>query len=161
MQTATKPARPNRVRHSYTQSINGRREAVFPLLCPIREIDWADGWNPRLVLSACGLVEQDCVFVMPGAPEDTIWVVTAYEPGRFHLEMLMVTPGRTVGKLEITLRRGDADNTKADVIYTHTSLGPAGDAYLKDLTRNWYVDFMKTWEAELNHYLQTGKKRTA
>ncbi len=36
---------PNRVKHSYTQSINGRPEQVFPLLCPVGELDWAPGWS--------------------------------------------------------------------------------------------------------------------
>jgi hypothetical protein len=34
---------PNRVKHSYTQSINGTPEQVFPLLCPVGELDWAPG----------------------------------------------------------------------------------------------------------------------
>ena len=30
---------PNRVKHSYTQSISGTPDQVFPLLCPVRELE--------------------------------------------------------------------------------------------------------------------------
>ena len=156
-----KLARPNRVSHSHTQTINGTPEEIFPLMCPVREIDWCRGWQPKLILSSSGLVEQDCIFVMPGEKEDTIWHVTRLDAEKFYVEMLMVTPGRNVGKLEITLRPDDADKTLSDVTYTHTSLGPDGDAFLKDFTRESYLDFMKVWEDELNHYLATGEMLAA
>ena len=72
----------------------------------------------------------------------------------------MVTPDRTVGKLEISLRGEGADRTAADVAYTYTSLGPQGDEYLAGLTEDWYRKFMQSWEMELNHFLATGKKLT-
>ena len=151
-------ARPNRRRHSYTQSIDARPEDVFPLLCPVRELDWVDGWNPSLVLSNTGGAEADCIFTTPGTPKDTVWIVTRYEPEQLRLEMLMVTPGRTVGKLEISLRSKAGGRTAAEVAYTHTSLGPQGDEFLAGFTADWYRDFMETWETELNHFLATGTK---
>ena len=149
---------PNRVRHSYTQSLIASPEKVFPLLCPGRELDWARGWNPTMVRSHSGAAEADCVFTTPGTPDDTIWIITRHEPKQLRLEMAMVMPRRTVGKLEISLS-GDGDNgTLAEVAYTHTSLGPAGDKFLQGFTHDWYQNFMEEWEAELNHYLSTGTK---
>ena len=58
---------PNRVTHTYTQRLVAPPAAVFPLLCPVREADWIDGWNPLLVLSHSGLAEPDCVFVTDAA----------------------------------------------------------------------------------------------
>lgn len=151
-------ARPNRIRHSYTQSILAAPEKVFPLLCPIRELEWVDGWNPSLVLSQSGVAEQDCVFITPGDPENTVWVVTRHEPEKFRVEMLMVTPDRTVGMLEISLSADGTGKTAAQIAYTHTSLGPQGDEFLDGFTQDWYVQFMKGWESALNHFLITGKK---
>ncbi len=155
-----KLARPNRIRHSYTQRIDATPEAVFPLLCPVRELEWTRGWNPSLVLSDSGVAEAGCVFVTPGTPEDTIWIVTRHEPEHLRLEMLLVTPHRTVGKLEISLRGDGEGGTAAEVAYTHTSLGPRGDAFLEGFTEDAYRELMESWEAELNHFLSTGEKLT-
>ena len=146
----------NRIRRSYTQSIDAPPEAVFPLLCPVRERDWVKGWHADLIFSRTGLAEPDCIFTTPGDPEDTIWVVTRHDPEALAIEMLMVTPGRTVGKLEIALSGQPGGKTSAEIAYTHTAIGPRGDAFLKTFTKDWYRSKMQTWEAELNHYLKTG-----
>jgi hypothetical protein len=33
-------------------------EQVFPLLCPVRECDWLEGWNCTLLHSGSGLAEK-------------------------------------------------------------------------------------------------------
>ena len=152
-----KSLRPKTVRHSYRQSINAAPEAVFPLLCPVRELDWAGGWSPSLVVSKSGLAEPDCLFVTPGDPEDTIWIISGHDPDRHQLEMLMVTPERTVGKLEIVLHRDGPERTAADVAYGYTSLGPRGDAFVDRFTEAAFQKSMQTWERELNHFLATGR----
>ena len=111
-----------------------------------------------MVLSASGVAEADCIFTTPGTPEETIWIITRHEPKQFRLEMAMVTPKRTVGKLEISLSAAGNNETAANIVYTHTSLGPEGDEFLKGFTHDWYKNFMKDWEAELNHFLLTGTK---
>ncbi len=57
---------PRRVRHGYRQAINATPDTVFPLLCPVREMDWLAGWRPHWVLSASGVAERHCVFQTPG-----------------------------------------------------------------------------------------------
>ena len=103
---------PNRVKHSYTQSINGTPEQVFPLLCPVSELDWAPGWSIDWVISTTGLVEQECMFQTPpvaGAKNASIWIVTRHVPDDFQVEMYKVTPGLTVGKLAISLAASGTD----------------------------------------------------
>ena len=38
--------KPKRVTRTYTQQLVAEPSAVFPLLCPVREADWIDGWDP-------------------------------------------------------------------------------------------------------------------
>jgi hypothetical protein len=57
-----KIVKPNRVTRTYTQNLVGAPIAVFPLLCPVREADWIDGWSPPLVVTNSGVAEPDCVF---------------------------------------------------------------------------------------------------
>jgi hypothetical protein len=51
-----------RVSRTYTRKPIASPEAVLPLLCPVREADWIQGWNPHLVVSASGVAERDCAF---------------------------------------------------------------------------------------------------
>jgi hypothetical protein len=147
---------PHRVTHTYTQHLVAPPASVFPLLCPVREADWIDGWKPLLVLSASGVAEPDCVFVTDARPYDAIWYVTRHEPGRGFVEMIKITPEVTACKLTITLRAA-AGGSEADVTYSHTSLGPQGDLFLSTFTAEYYFQFMREWEERINYYLAHGK----
>jgi hypothetical protein len=129
---------------------------VFPLLCPVREADWIEGWNPLQVASASGVAETDCVFVTAAEPADAIWYITRHEADAGFVEMLKVTPGVTACRLGIQLRATPA-GCDAVVTYVHTSLGtPAGDAFVAGFTAAHYEQFMRDWETRLNHYLVHG-----
>ena len=36
---------------------------VFPLLCPVREHDWVEGWQAEVLHSESGVAELGCVFL--------------------------------------------------------------------------------------------------
>ncbi|MBI1731915.1 MAG: hypothetical protein HYR49_04000 [Gammaproteobacteria bacterium] len=147
---------PRRARHTYVQHLAGTPEQVFPLLCPVRECDWSPGWDPLLVVSQSGVAEPDCVFITPAEPHNAVWYVTRHEPDNGFVEMLKITPEVTACRLTIQLRAVPGGCT-AEVTYCHTSLGPAGDAFVAAFTADHYTGFMLVWEAELNTYL--GKSR--
>ena len=63
----------------YTQTNNASRETIFPLLCPVREAEWVDGWEYQLIYSKSGFAEQDCVFSTPtNDKSNAIWQITQY-----------------------------------------------------------------------------------
>ena len=68
-----------------------------------------------------------------------------------------MTPGFTVGKLQISLSAQGKTGTNATIAYEFTSLGPLGDTYLEGFTAQWYEKFMHVWEEQMNHYLETGE----
>lgn len=148
---------PRRATHTYRQRLRASPERVFPLLCPVREMDWAVGWAPRLVVSSSGLAERDCVFTTPEGDNEAIWYITRHEPAERCVEMLKITPEVTACRLEIRLTT-DGDACLADVTYAHTSLGPAGDRFVDAFTAEHYERFMQVWETELNHFLATGRR---
>ncbi len=148
-------AQPKRVSRTYVQRLHASPERVFPLLCPVREADWIEGWDPVSVWSDSGLAEPDCVFITHSEDGDAVWYVTRHEPEAGAVEMLKVTPGVTACRLVIRLSEA-GNGTAAEVTYTHTSLGPAGDAFVDAFTEDHYVRFMQEWESRLNHYLSTG-----
>jgi hypothetical protein len=151
--------KPYRVRHCYTQSINAAPDQVFPLLCPVRELDWVPGWRPDWVISESGVGEPGCVFQTPGEGNTApaTWVVTEHHPESWHVEMIKVIPGHTVMKLEARLEDDGCGGTRATVAYTYTATGPEGEPFVDDRTGEWYERFMRGWEAAMNHYLATGE----
>lgn len=150
-----KVSTPKRVSHTYTQSLTAPPERVFPLLCPVREADWIDGWDPVSVVSASGVAERDCVFVTSEAAGQAIWCITRHQPRIGFVEMLKVTPGVTVCRLAIQLF-ADPSGSRAEITYVHTSLGPEGDRFVESFTAQAYEAFMRDWETRMNYYLQHG-----
>lgn len=146
---------PNRATRSYTQHLVRPPAAVFPLLCPVREADWVPGWDPILVVSESGVAERDCVFTTPASGSAAIWYVTRHEPEAGFVEMIKIVPDVTACRLTIQLT-ATPGGTDAVVTYSHTSLGPAGDAFVAAFTEEAYREGMREWEAEINHYLQHG-----
>jgi hypothetical protein len=148
-------SKPNRATHTYRQKLCATPARVFPLLCPVREREWADGWLPDLVITSSGVAERDCVFITTDHSGRAIWYVTRHEPENWFVEMLKIVPGITACRLEIQLTP-NGDESFADVTYSHTSIGEAGDEFIAGFTADYYRKFMQAWERELNHFLETG-----
>ncbi len=148
-------SKPNRVTRTFTQQLVAAQSVVFPLLCPVREADWIDGWNPVSVLTRSGVAETDCVFVTAATPDNAIWYISRHEPDNGFVEMIKITPLVTACRLTIQLRP-KAEGSEAVITYTHTSLGAEGDAFVASFTEDYYRQFMQNWEARLNYYLVHG-----
>jgi len=145
-----------RRKHSCVQIWKGTRDEVFPLLCPVRETDWTPDWDPKLVVSNSGVMEQDCVFVEPDIPNDATWIVTRYDPIHFAVEMYRIVPEVTVSKFTITLDTEEEKTTSACVSYEHTALSAAGEEIVNNFTNESFNEFMENFETAINHYLTTG-----
>jgi uncharacterized protein CbrC (UPF0167 family) len=148
--------RPHRVSHTYRQRLVAPPSEVFPLLCPVRETEWVDGWSPGVVLTESGVAERDCVFTTAAGPSEAIWYITRHEPDQLFVEMLKITPGMTAVRLQIQLHEAE-DGCAADVTYAFTSLGPKGDELVGAFTYDRYREFMVEWETQLNHFLTAGQ----
>jgi hypothetical protein len=148
--------KPVRVTRTFTQHLVAEPSRVFPLLCPVREADWLEGWDPLLIVSESGIAEPDCVFVTPAKPHDAVWFILQHEPERGFVEILKITPDVTACRLSIQLASSSA-GTDAVITYSHTSLGPHGDAFVAGFTEEFYERFMRDWESRMNHYLVTGE----
>jgi hypothetical protein len=84
-------------------------------------------------------------------------VITRHDADAFEVEMFKVTPGFTVGRLQISLSAQSKTATHATIAYEFTSLGPLGDTFLEGFTAQWYEKFMQVWEEQMNYYLETGE----
>ena len=158
-----------RVTHEYTQTNPAAPEKVFTLICPVREADWLPGWRYRLVYSDSGVAELGCVFSTPNPPataapsqaSETTWIVTEYDPAAFRITFVWINPGSIVTEIRIHLVAAAKETTKAHIRYRYTGLSPEGNRELETYDQKWFEAKMQNWETNINHYLRTGKKRTA
>ena len=149
---------PHRISRSYTQTICRPPDEVMPLLCPVREREWVNGWEPRLVVTESGHAEPGCIFVTPGLPQDAVWIMNRFDRDELAIEITKIIPGVVVGTIDIRLRPKGSDATLADITYTYTSISDYGDEMLEEFTPEHFRAFMETWENELNHFLTTGTR---
>jgi hypothetical protein len=153
-----------RVVHEYNQRNAAPPERVFPLLCPVREADWVPGWQYRLIYSESGVAEGGCVFITPNEDgSETTWVVTDYDPASFRIAFAWVNPGLAAAQIRISLSRrsgGNAslDETSAHIQYAYTGLSIEGNREVERYDQQWFGHKMQSWEAAINHYLQTGRR---
>jgi len=149
--------RPHRVDHTYLQQLKGTPDQVFPLLCPVREKDWVRGWDPSLVITESGLAEPGCIFMTEGDFGESTWFISALDRERYHIEFVKFTPGYLVVFIAITVVAKDKSTSTAECRYQQTAVGEDGWRFVAEYTRDDYVKFMKVWEEELNHFLETGR----
>lgn len=149
--------RAKRVVRSFTQELCAPASKVFPLLCPVREYDWIDGWSCELIHSESGFAEKNCVFRtnLHGDGERT-WVVSHYDPERFEIGFVVMAKSSLILNFDITVKdRGDGT---ANATWTNvaTALNEQGNDLVEAFTDDVFAARIKFLEGALNHYLQTG-----
>lgn len=161
-------APPLRKSYTYVQQLTGSPDDIFALLCPVRECDWIAGWNPRLVISACGVAETGCIFITAdgqapsGELREATWVVTERDPKARYVAMTKVSPNFLVTRLWITVSPGDSPKeSQADVRYEYTAVGRDGEAFVRTHTPAMWTEFMQKWERALNEYLRRATEASA
>ena len=143
----------------FTQAIHGAPEAVFRLLCPVREGEWLDGWAEActLVWSASGVAEPGCVFRTAGSGgPDATWVITTHDIAHRVVEFAQFVGDYSVVTLRIEV--ADAGSGSAVAIrYTATPIDVAGAAWVGHAYAQGAFDQrMRWWEQSMNHFLATG-----
>ena len=148
-----------RITRSYRQTISAAPEKVFPLLCPVREAEWLDGWQYAMIYSESGLIEEGAVFSTPHAGEaDTVWIVTKHDPEKREIEFARFTPASRTCVLRLAVSAKAETSSFVDISYTYTATTPAGNAFIESLTEEAFVEAVGFWERSMNNFLDTGKK---
>ena len=156
---ADPPFTAQRITRSYRQTIDAPPATVFPLLCPVREAEWLDGWRYRMLYSVSGLVEPGAVFSTPNDGEaDTVWIVAQHDPEMFQVVFARFTPESRTCTLTLAVTPVERGRSSVDVCYTYTGLTPAGNACLERFTAEAFLAAVTFWEASMNHFLKTGAR---
>jgi hypothetical protein len=144
---------------SYKQTINAPPDSVFPLLCPIREADWAAGWVGKVIYAASGYAEEDGVYATEhGEKDDTIWVITKRDSSTHEIEFVYFVPGHRVVRLTISVKGIDHNKSNVYIKYINTGLSEEGN---KEIVHQFadanFNQRMAEWERAMNYFLETGK----
>ncbi len=147
-----------RVTRSYTQTIRAHADKVHALICPVREVEWLEGWDCRMIYSRSGLAEEGCVFTSrSGAEPETLWVIAVRDDARRRTRFVRVTPDSRLAMVDIHVTPSAENTAKVSIAYTITALTEDGNRFIEAFTQAAFEEDMRFWEATMNHYLETGR----
>jgi len=148
-----------RLVRSYTQHIDATPDQVFPLLCPVREAEWLDGWTYELIDSVSGVAEEGCVFrTRSPAGHETVWIIVRHDEAVGVVEFARVTIGLVATRLRIEVAPNQDASSAVQITYFHTPLSTAGTAFVAEqFSERAFLESVRWWERSMNYFLETGK----
>lgn len=137
--------------------VEGNIENVFPLFGPIREMEWAEGWNPEILFIESDLAEEHMIFRTKGSMEEEhyTWVITQFDKSEHLVEYTVSTPNR-IWFIRVVCESYH-EKTKTTVSYTYTGLNARGNELNRIALSKMYTKDLKDWEEAINYYLREGK----
>jgi hypothetical protein len=153
--------KPERIQKCSSISVNGTVEKIFPLFGPIREKEWAEGWDPEILYSTTNIAEAHMMFRTKShyrQEEFYYWVITQFDPMLFKIEYTVSTPNR-IWFITISCEP-DGAITRARICYTFTGLNETGNQLNRDALEKMFADNLRDWEEAINYYLKHGKIQT-
>ena len=153
--------RAGRVTCHHQETIAAPPERIFPLLCPIEEYKWIDGWDCELVYSESGVVEDNCIFreeMSPrlfGSSAPATWITTLHDPDHFRRHFVILND-ELVRKADVSIE--DSGNGVSTVRWTTvaTTLNQKGNQGLPELEAKLKL-MLSFLGSSLRHYCETGE----
>jgi hypothetical protein len=139
----------------WSSDIDATPEQIFPLLCPVREYEWLEGWTAEMVYSESGVAEDHCVFTTHRAGEMATWVVSRYEPPT-RVEFVRVTPDVDVCGLRISLERVPK-GTRLRWLRVFTGLSDRGNQAIE----TWTTSHDLALSGKIEYFVRHGTMKTA
>jgi len=140
---------------SYTHFVTAPPGKVFPLLCPVREYEWIDVWQGKLLYSESGVAEMDCVFIAAPFEElgPEVWTCTRYEPAA-RIDYNRVSP-HSVIRLQLDLvPAGTGTRITATMVFT--ALDDIGTAFVSKCGPGTCAQGFQPCFLMLDHFVRTG-----
>lgn len=151
--------KPLRIQRSTSFIIHGKIENVFPLFGPIREKEWADGWEPEVLFPAGDVLVEEHMMFQTNAPDEEgkyIWVITQYQPEKYLIEYTVSTHER-IWFIRVRCEE-KKETTEVTVSYTYTGLTAEGNRKNDQALKRMYSQNLQDWGEAINHYLKTGNQ---
>jgi Polyketide cyclase / dehydrase and lipid transport. len=148
-----------RIQRTASFIVNTSIEKAFPLFGPVREKEWATGWEPEIIYSSHPEVEEHMIFKTKATTKEEdfyLWTLTQYRPKEY---LVAYTVSTSLRIWFITVACADQNqNTKVTVTYSYTGLTEEGNRLNKLAIEKMYAQNLKDWEEAINYYLKTGKQ---
>jgi hypothetical protein len=126
---------------------------VLPLFGPVREAEWAHGWNPNIVYPENRAQTAGSVFTMGKEGTQAIWVLTEYDLVKLRVGYVFIEPGVSANQIEIVLKAAHDGMTEATVTYRRTGLSDAGDVMVTKFAQE-FPSQRDHWEHAINARLK-------
>lgn len=145
----------NKLIRRYQQILEGSKEEIFPLLCPVREKEWLQGWDYRMIYSESGYAEKGCIFDTNNNYGSYRWVITKHDKEHYEIQFIKIMTDKIIVILDIDLKESNEKLTNCNIQYTFIPLSNEASEYMhKENTENIFNKHMKIWEDSLNYYLK-------
>ena len=134
-------------------------DEVFPLFGPVREAEWAAGWEITVMHNQSPLLEEEGAVFTTHLHDDqpTIWIVTHYDRASRRIEYARITPSSRATQVLVRCEASDNGATLAHITYRVTGLSEDGNRIvLQEFSETAYQQMMAHWEQAINHRLLTG-----
>jgi len=142
-------------RFQFEATLPATPEQVFPLLCPIREREWIEGWRAEAVHTASGYAEHGALF-RTRLELGELWVTTRYEPSA-RVEYTIFAGRQAVVRLDLRLAANGDGTTHWRIDRTYTGIGWLGRRRVGALSdARVQVENERLWR-QLDHFLRTGR----
>lgn len=138
--------------------VNAPVEKSFPLFGPVREKEWAAGWEPEIIFSNSQEVEEHMIFKTSGKHhgEEFLWTITQLRPEEYLVEYTVSTPER-IWFIRVKCE-AKQETTLVTVSYTYTGLSEQGIEKNHEALDKMFEHNLADWEEAINHYIQTGEQ---
>ena len=140
---------------SHTTTVHATPEQIFPLLCPVLEYEWIQGWECDLVYTESGVIEKNCIFTtnFSGIGRET-WYVDDHIPNN-HICFIRTSNNLSI-RFEIDLIKND-DNT-TDMRWTQmlTSMAENNTDLFMKITQESFSASVIERGQQLDYYIRTG-----
>lgn len=149
-----------RVSRTATFQVNNSVEKVFPLFGPIREKEWAVGWNPEIIYSAHPEVELHMIFKTKGNYADEpeyLWMITQYDPHVHKIEYTVSTINR-IWFITVQCEQ-KVPYTRVTVTYSYTGLNETGNNRNTEMLERMFIHNLQDWQHAIQHYLNTATNK--
>ncbi|MCT4618260.1 MAG: hypothetical protein N4A62_02615 [Marinisporobacter sp.] len=146
-----------RINRSYKQTLYGKKEEIFKLLCPVREKEWLQGWDYKMIYSESGFAEKGCIFETDNDFGSYQWVMTKYDNRDYCIQFVKFIQGKMIVIIDIELKDGDKDIVYSDINYTFTAIDDSiMDEMHTENSQEVFNGHMKLWEDSINYFIKTG-----
>lgn len=124
---------------------------VAPLFGADRERVWAEGWAPEFIWPSPVADREGMVFTVDHDGRKGIWINTAFDLDRGHIEYVYVVPERLVTRITLALTPQTAQ-THVRVTYERTALASSFNRQVETLA-NHDAAAGPEWGKAINDYL--------